>query len=162
QGFIGVAPHAEDRDSLINDAAQKGLERFDEVMREFAARRYQDLEKDLRTTLTRFAVTDSLRRMRIAENSELVEELTGKFAVIEGRRLALSPAPEVVARLQRRLADILFQKGVVGDPARALRLRDDSWRRTWNTLREALGAEPRTLASATFDAVLAERTRLWN
>src|SRR5262249_39053396 len=42
RGFVLRAPHADDRDNLINNAAQKALERFDEVMRELALRRYQE------------------------------------------------------------------------------------------------------------------------
>ena len=53
-----------DRDSLVNDAAQKALERFDEVMRELALRRYAEFEGELGPVLARFAVADTVRRMR--------------------------------------------------------------------------------------------------
>jgi Cu/Ag efflux pump CusA len=46
KGFISDIKPA-DRDSLVNDAAQKAMERFDEVMRELALRRYQELDKEL-------------------------------------------------------------------------------------------------------------------
>ncbi len=41
---------ADDRDSFINDATQKALERFDEVMRELALLRFQEIEKELGPT----------------------------------------------------------------------------------------------------------------
>ena len=48
RGFVAAA--GGDRDSLVNDAAQKALERFDEVMRELALRRYQEIETDVGST----------------------------------------------------------------------------------------------------------------
>jgi Cu(I)/Ag(I) efflux system membrane protein CusA/SilA len=44
--FVAPAP-ADDRDSLVNEAAQKALERFDEVMRDLALQRYQVLDREL-------------------------------------------------------------------------------------------------------------------
>jgi Cu/Ag efflux pump CusA len=49
RGFV-TAGKAEDRDSMVNDAAQKSLERFDEVMRELALRRFQEVEKEIGPT----------------------------------------------------------------------------------------------------------------
>ncbi|MCE9533590.1 MAG: efflux RND transporter permease subunit, partial [Planctomycetes bacterium] len=46
KGFIRHADHADDRDDLINEAAQKTLERFDEVMREVAVRLYVEFEHE--------------------------------------------------------------------------------------------------------------------
>ncbi len=48
-GYVAAAD-AEERDSLVNDAAQKALERFDEVMRELALRRFREIEKEVGTT----------------------------------------------------------------------------------------------------------------
>jgi len=49
RGYVAPAA-ADDRDSLVNDAAQKALERFDEVMRELALRRYREIEREVGTT----------------------------------------------------------------------------------------------------------------
>jgi Cu(I)/Ag(I) efflux system membrane protein CusA/SilA len=162
RGFIVVAPHADDRDNLINVAAQNALRRFDEAMRELAAQRYRDFERELGSMLTRFVVADTLRRMNVAATPELSDELAGTFVAVEGRRLALNPAPEVVAAMQKRMAQMLHDKGLIGDPARALRLREGSLSRTWSGLREAFGGEPRTLAAVTFAALETERSRLWD
>jgi Cu(I)/Ag(I) efflux system membrane protein CusA/SilA len=162
RGFIVVAPHADDRENLINDAVQGAVERFDEEMRELASRRYRDFEKELQATLTRFVVDDTLRRMNVAATPELTDELVRKFAGVEGRRLALSPVPEVVAAMQKRLAQTLHDRGMIGDPARALEVREGTLRQAWSDVREAFGAEPRTFASISFDAVQQERARLWD
>ncbi|MFO0802663.1 MAG: efflux RND transporter permease subunit [Gemmataceae bacterium] len=46
----GYLAAADDRDGFVNDVTQKALERFDEVMRELALRRYQEIEKELGST----------------------------------------------------------------------------------------------------------------
>src|SRR5207244_2586426 len=63
RGFVLRAPHEDDRDSLVAGATQKALERFDEVMRELALRRFEDCEGELAPALTRFAVAESIRLM---------------------------------------------------------------------------------------------------
>ena len=52
----GQCAHEDDRESLINDAGQKALERFDETMRELALLRYQEFERELGPILTRSAI----------------------------------------------------------------------------------------------------------
>src|SRR5262249_28656696 len=68
RGFVRrVDPGPEDdRDSLVADAIQKAVERFDEVQRELALRRYREFERELGVALTRFAVEEAVRRMREA------------------------------------------------------------------------------------------------
>ena len=63
-GFVAAPPDEDDRDNLVNDATQKALERFDETMRELALLRYQEFERELEPQLTRFAVAETIRRMR--------------------------------------------------------------------------------------------------
>ena len=66
RGYVAKPKSDEDRDSLVNDAAQKALERFDEVQRELASLRYAEFGRELEHTLTRFAVEDVLRRLQVA------------------------------------------------------------------------------------------------
>ena len=165
KGFVLTAPHADDRDNLINEAAQKAIERFDEVMRELALRRFKEFEKELQATLTRFVVVDTMRRMRhggrLTDDGALVEELASGFVATEGYRLAQSPSPEAVARVQKQIAQTLHEKSLIGDPAQAMQLRQGSTKRAWNNVREALGGEPQTLAGEVFRALDEERARLW-
>ncbi len=59
------ARSADDRDERrLIDASQKALERFDETMRELALLRYTEFERELGPLLTRFAVAETVRRMR--------------------------------------------------------------------------------------------------
>jgi Cu/Ag efflux pump CusA len=77
RGFI---VRADDRDGFINDAAQKALERFDEVMRELALRRYQEVEKDIGPTADADGERLRLWRERVkAVNWELFDRGTEAF-----------------------------------------------------------------------------------
>jgi Cu/Ag efflux pump CusA len=79
RGFVAPAG-ADDRETLVNDAAQKALERFDEVMRELALRRFQEIERDLGSTAD--ADRDRLRawRERVkAIDAELFDRGTEAF-----------------------------------------------------------------------------------
>jgi Cu(I)/Ag(I) efflux system membrane protein CusA/SilA len=166
RGFVKPAA-GDDRDSLVNDAAQKALERFDEVMRELALRRYKEFEAELAPALARLVVSETLRNGRAAGHlGKVPNEASLVEAVVaaspdEARRLALSPAEEVDARVQKRTVDGLAKRGLVRDPAAALELHESDWRKWWSGTREVLGGDRPTLASAALRAVEAERSRLW-
>src|SRR4029079_10661681 len=103
QGFLKTGPNEEERQNMLNDAAQKALERLDETQRELALARYSAFERELERLLTRFAVEESIRRFRKAvpvnwpdpqaEQSD-VDRLTDKLAPEFGRWLARSLALE--------------------------------------------------------------------
>jgi hypothetical protein len=61
KGYVQRAREEDDRDSLINDATQKALERFDESMRELTLRRYREFEQALGPTLTRYVIVQTMR-----------------------------------------------------------------------------------------------------
>src|SRR6185312_8913085 len=60
---------ADDRDSFINDVTQKSLERFDEVMRELALLRFQEIEKEVGPT----AGADDARLAQWRERVKVVD-----------------------------------------------------------------------------------------
>ena len=179
RGFVRTA-QADDRDTLINDAAQKALERFDEVMRELALLRYREFERELEPVLTRFVLEETIRRFREAkilhwpadvkedaEVSRLVEALAPEY----GPALTKNPALEDVTKLcqeaARHLATLgaLKQKEGDGlkalDAADALALRESLPRLLWGRTMEALGEDRKTFASEVMKAVEQRRMELW-
>jgi Cu(I)/Ag(I) efflux system membrane protein CusA/SilA len=170
RGFVVVAPHADDRDSLVNEAAQKALERFDETMRELALRRYTEFEAELGPVLTRFALEETLRHVRGGGHlagldadgeARAVEELTARLAPAEGPGLARHPAVEAVQQIQRQAADHLAAKGVLADPAAALRPHRSGLSQLVHGVRAALGGGTTTLADEVLAAVEERRAALW-
>ncbi len=168
RGFVAGAKPG-DRDALVNDAAQKAIERFDEVMRELALRRYREFEADLGPTLARFVVAETVRRVRGGGQAQglggdaeasLTDGLVRGHGD-DGRRLAVSPAEEAVARIQQATATRLAEAGHVAEPTDALRLVESPGARAWSGVRGAFGAAPDTLAGVVFAATIAERERLW-
>jgi Cu(I)/Ag(I) efflux system membrane protein CusA/SilA len=166
RGFV-MPSAGEDRDALVNDATQKALERFDEVMRELAMRRYQEFEQELAPLLARFVVAESLRNARAGHHlgeipdKDALEESVVAASTDDARRLALSPAEEVVSRMQRRTIDALAGRGLVSDPAAALEVHQSQWRRVWDSVHEVFGQDRPSLAASTLKAVETERARLW-
>jgi Cu/Ag efflux pump CusA len=79
RGFVGP-PAGDDRDSLVNDVAQKALERFDEVMRELALLRYREIEMEIGSTAGADNFRLKLWRERVAAiNWELFDRGTEAF-----------------------------------------------------------------------------------
>lgn len=171
RGFVDRAPHPEDRDSLVNDALQKALERFDETLRELALRRYQEFEEALGPALTRFAVVESIRRMREAghlvwgpglDESSEVERLVNQFAPRYGRWLTHYPAQEDTSRLAQDVAEDLAGRGAVTDVAAALQVNDGGFAAAGRVIAEALGGEPATFGGELLRAVETERHERWS
>ena len=78
-------------------ASQKTIERFDEIMRDLALRRYRDFEVELSPTLVRFAVTDVTPPAAALSKLAICIGRKRRFAQ-EGRRDAL------VDQLARRIS----------------------------------------------------------
>ena len=159
-GFVATAASPDDRDNLVNDSAQKALERFDETMRELALRRFKEFETELGPVLTRFAVEDTLRRARQTADLAEVDELVARFAPDEGPALARHPSREGVAGLQRQLAVELAARGRLPDPS-ALALRTTGLGAAATAVKALVTGDRPTLAGETLAAVEAERDRRW-
>src|SRR5262249_35337090 len=134
-GFVQPVVYADDRDSLINDAAQKALERYDEVMRELASRRYHEFDRELGPVLTRYVLDDTIGRFRDAkvlhwpegvdEDAE-IDRLSAALAPEYGPALSRHPALEDVTKLCQEAARHLATLGALGelDAADALALHE--------------------------------------
>jgi Cu(I)/Ag(I) efflux system membrane protein CusA/SilA len=180
RGFVRSAANADDRDTLINDAAQKALERFDEVMRELALLRYREFEVGLGPVLTSFVLEEAIRRFREAkilywpagvkedaEISRLAEALAPEY----GPALSKNPALEDVTKLCQEAARHLATLGAltekqgegvkVLDASDAMALRDSLVRLLWNRTTEALGQDRETFAGKVYKALEAHRMNLW-
>jgi Cu(I)/Ag(I) efflux system membrane protein CusA/SilA len=166
-GFVRPAPYEDDRDALVAGATQKALERFDEIMRELALRRYQEFERELGPLLARFAISETVRRVRHArklseaDREKHVDELAEKLGREFGPWLAKNPSPEDVTRLTRAVAEHLKAAGVLDDPAAALTLKGSLPKQVVSQTSEFLGMERKTFAGEVLDAVKARRAALW-
>jgi Cu/Ag efflux pump CusA len=133
RGFVERAADAEARASLVAEASQKALERFDEIMRDLASKRYGEFERELSPKLTRFVVAETVRRFRdqgdlhwpagVDEEKE-IDKLAERLAPEHGPWLAKLPAVEDVTRVCQDTAQHLKSLGVLSDPVAALVLKD--------------------------------------
>jgi Cu(I)/Ag(I) efflux system membrane protein CusA/SilA len=166
-----VKEAADERDGLINDASMSALTRFDETLRTLALRRYGELDRGLRPTLTRYAIIETMRRFQAAGDvrwpagkflEEEASELTRQLAPRYGKWLATKPALEDVSRLTSAVADHLAEIGALTvEPSAALAVKEDIARSVLSGIGEAVGARRRTFAGDILRSVTSERLRLW-
>ncbi|HXG12011.1 MAG TPA: efflux RND transporter permease subunit [Gemmataceae bacterium] len=170
RGYLLESSHADDRDSLINDATMRALERFDETMRELALLRYREFERELEPILTHFAVAETIDRIRRAgrlhwppgtDPDRIADELTRRLTVEHGQWLARNPAAEEVTRLTRTVAGHLATMGAIDSAADALAFRPINLRDYLSQAIEVLGVEPKTFAGEVLRAVEEKRMALW-
>ena len=161
----------DERHSAQNDATQKALERFDESQRELALLRFGEFEHELESSLTRFAVGDTIRRIGLASKlnwpdataeAEQVERLTVTLTPQFGRWLSRNPALEDAADLAQHVAADLSERGIIADVAAALQLKRSVIAETTRQLLEAVGAEHQTFSGELLHDVTEHRQKLWN
>ncbi|MBL8830574.1 MAG: efflux RND transporter permease subunit [Planctomycetaceae bacterium] len=173
QGFVVQASQADDRASLINDAAQKALERFDETLRDLALRRFKELEESLGPELTRFAVAEVVRWMHeagrltwpstLGEQQE-IDRLANMQVPNYAPWLVKNPSLEDTTRLAQEVAEELVRLGVVSDVAAALQVSNESQtglRRLLQVVAEGFGAVPRTFGGELLATVEKQRHARW-
>jgi len=163
------------RENLVNDATQRALEAFDRDLRELALRRYQEFERRLEVSITRFAIEDFLRLERDAgwlktsektdsdktTETQQIDELTDRFAGEHGRWLALNPTREEVGRLVQRVARDLNDRGKLPDLVAAMELKERGLARVWSLAIEAFGGEHQPLAAKLLQRIERKRLDHW-
>jgi Cu(I)/Ag(I) efflux system membrane protein CusA/SilA len=167
-GYVMRADYEDDRDDVVITATQGAMERYDEIMRELASRRYQELEGQLGPILTRAAIVETVRRFRKAvhwpegvEEAKTLDELTNELAQEYGSWLSKRPALEDVTRLSRDVARRLHEMHALNDPAGALAFRESFFPWVLHQTAEVLGGEHRTFAGEVLKVVEDKRTALW-
>jgi Cu(I)/Ag(I) efflux system membrane protein CusA/SilA len=168
--YVAVAKTHDERASLLDDASQKALERFDETMRELALLRYREIERELAPTLTRFAIVETIRMLGVnrplrwptgVEQDQFVDRLTQRFTPLYGDALAKHPSLEDTAQLSQAIAAVLEQDGAIREVAAALQAESSLWSGLRTGVLELFGAETPTFAGQLLEAIAAERDRAW-
>src|SRR5262249_17377476 len=98
----------------------------------------------------------------------LIDELAGDRSDVSrpmsatsgGLRRSARPTPEFIAQLQLQVAEHLADRGLIADPA-GLQPHPSQLARAWNVMKGAFTGDRPTLAGETYQAVEAERARLW-
>jgi Cu(I)/Ag(I) efflux system membrane protein CusA/SilA len=171
KGYVQPAPHADDRDALVNDATMGALSQFDETMRALALERYREFERELGPVLTRFIVAETVRRFRDAgdlrwpasqteeaSTAKLTRQLTPRY----GLWLARNPVLEDVAKITHTVAQHLAEAGVLTvEPADALALKGNPLQTAFRQTAETLGAARKTFAGEVLESVRQRRRELW-
>jgi Cu(I)/Ag(I) efflux system membrane protein CusA/SilA len=170
QGFV-VNPATEaDRMSLIVDASQKALERFDETMRDLALLRYREFEDELQPQLPRYVVEELVRILSESGKlhwpsdkveSQEINSLCDKLAPKYGSWLVENPSLEDVTRLAQDVAQHLADIGAISDLDQALESKNSGLSAIKSGITSFVGGKRATGAGELFDSVSDERLRLW-
>ncbi len=172
EGYLKHAQNEDDRKGLVNDASQKAVERFDETMRELAMSRFRDLQRDLEPKLTRFAIEQTMGRMRDdgdlhwpAENADaeqtFLETMTAKLTPEFGRWLATQPALEDMTKVDHRVATELHDAGFLQDVVGALQDKPSRAGKISGAILEFFGASRPTFSGKSLLAIEDQRMTLW-
>jgi Cu/Ag efflux pump CusA len=171
RGYIVPAPDEDDRDAIVNDAAMSALSQFDETMRALTLERYRELERELGPALTRFAVTDTIRRIHAAGNLHWpetvregaeIDQLAQQLSPAYGPWLAKNPTLEDVTKITQAVVQRLAELGALkGDPASALAVREVPFETAVAQIAVGLGVEGKTFAGKVLQAVTEHRLALW-
>jgi Cu(I)/Ag(I) efflux system membrane protein CusA/SilA len=168
--FVAQSPSADERRNLVNDATQKALERFDEMMRELALLRYQEFEHELSSGLTAFAVTETIQLMERGggitwtsdtEKPREIEQLSRQCVPKYGKWLAKYPSIDDVNNLASEVVQSLKDNGIVNDTVAAMELHQSPIGRLFNAARELIGSERDSLPKAVLTGVQTKRASLW-
>jgi Cu(I)/Ag(I) efflux system membrane protein CusA/SilA len=132
--------------------------------------RYTEVEAELGPALTRFAVEETVRRMREAvelnwppgtnETSEL-DRLTRMLTPIHGKWLAESPSLEDVTQLGNSLARELATVGAIRDVVSSLELKPTPAAALIDGVSQFFGAARKTFQNEVLKAVQQRRMEIW-
>jgi len=170
EGFVAPIPAADDRRNLINEATQKSIERLDESLRELALRRYVEFEQELESSLTHYAVAETMRQVRLGmkvvlaspqAEQQALDRLADKLETQFGPWLVRQPALEDATALTEELAKMLKERKAIAEDADALALHETGLRGAVSAVRESLSMRHRTLASELLAAIETHRAKLW-
>ena len=169
--YIAATATPEDRTSLINEAAQKALERCDETLRELAMERYRAFEAKLGGELTAFAVRESIHHLVTSgdwvwpaetDSEAWTNQIVASLTTELGPWLATTPALEDVTLLVRRVVQAGEKSGAVTNAVAALELKPGLAGRARDTLGELFGQTRPTLPDEMLRRVTRHHSDLWH
>lgn len=158
------------RETLIVDASQKALERFDETQRELAVLRYSEVETQLAGELTRHAVAITLGLMQ-ANGALLTLDHQSRTAIIErlvtttqskyGSWLAEATSLEDITELVQDVANDLALHGLIEDPVQGLSLNPSTFTELRWGVGRMFGAPTHTFFGEVLEAVIGHKDEFW-
>jgi Cu(I)/Ag(I) efflux system membrane protein CusA/SilA len=171
RGFV-VPANEDDRDAVISEATMGAIAQFDETMRALALQRYREFERELAPVMTRFAIEETVRRIRAggrlkwttgeSEKEEMIDQIARELSPVYGSWLAKAPVLEDVTRITQNVAERLAKNaGADESPARLLETNTRALDKIVRAVKETWGAKAKTLAGEVFDAVVKRRSALW-
>lgn len=170
QGFVQEAKSAADRMSLINDATQKALERFDETQRELALLRYREFERLLAEKMIQFVIDSTIQQMESAGGWKWPSGLDAQVELPQlkdrlvhhwGTWFQTEPSLDDVRRVVQEIVRYGEQIGAIDDSVRATELKTTWFGQLRDAVEVTLGRPQRTLIGELHQQAVRHHTNLW-
>ncbi len=165
-GLISPGWDAEERSSLLNEAAQKALERHDEVLREFASLRFVEAERDLAQRMSAELVQRIVNHCANGSqwlgpdknpSPDLLSEMKARLLPGIGVAMATHLSPGELEKQARLLADALAEKKWITDTPLALQVTPNLLEK----IRERITGKPIVLADRMVASLTTIRDQFW-
>ncbi len=152
--------------NLTNSSAQTAIERMDEVLRELALQRFNEIESSLRSILLRLVMDSVLSLQKIPQNqhektAELVKKFLTTYLEDQGTSLAIHPERENIVFLQNQLIQQLIEQHIVSKESLVLKPARNNWETFKANAKNLFGITAPDLVQITFQNVLASREEFW-
>lgn len=161
-------PSADQQTELVNDATMFALEAFDQTLRNMTFQDFASFEHQLAPDLTRVAVADSVRLLRVggkldrSVTDEEIATIASSLAPEFGPRLVESPDLPTVEALAQRTAGKLSELKIVRLSPDLLIFDPGLFDRVLRDAGEVLGIERPTFFSMVLSTVEDQRQSLWS
>jgi Cu(I)/Ag(I) efflux system membrane protein CusA/SilA len=164
---VEAPPDAAARETLVQDALQESLTRFDGVMREVAYQSNAEFDRELPHQLTQFTVERTVQTLK--SHGVLVRQPSpGEIALATqtalahaDHHLAMSPEPWDVERLARHAGHELAGRGLVTGEKDPFDFEPSWLERSAGIVDGLLGRPPATAFSRLHAEVVARHRALW-
>jgi Cu(I)/Ag(I) efflux system membrane protein CusA/SilA len=170
KGFVKVAETIADRISIINDATQKSLERFDETQRELALLRYVEFERALGDRLVRFTIDEVVDRLVKSGTwnwpaeinpAQSLDILSKQMTPELGPWFATKPSQIDIQKLLKEVLQHGQKIGAITDLTKAMELPTGFWAQIRTTIEESLGQPRCDLNREIYEIVQEQYQHLW-
>lgn len=166
EGFTSKKITEDERSNLLIEAAQRSLERFDEIQRELSSRRFLELEFLLAKTCSTQFITKAYEHFAgttnwLGETTSIseakIKEFESKLTPGLGTSLARNISMGEIEKELRIFANLLNAEKLIDSPANALKINPNFL----EIISEKITGKPKTLADRIINDLLKTQTEFW-
>jgi Cu(I)/Ag(I) efflux system membrane protein CusA/SilA len=166
EGYLSKKIPADDRSNMMIEATQKALERFDEVQRELASRRFLEMESSLSKICSNRFITVAYEHFAKSKewigpetgiSEAKIKEFESKLVPGFGASMARHVAIGEIEKELKVFANLLASEKSISIPANAMKIHPDFL----EIITEKITGKPKTLADRMVNDLLGMQKQFW-